>query len=162
MKKIIILFAAVACLVSCGQKKQSGPDFTQFEGKYEIDFKTMVDESMGDSKGEKAAKAAANFMLKRLHVSLAFDGENVTVDASSLAKKFVNKISEEDKMPFVVAYEIRNDSVLWTFNKDENAFKRAGVLRHEPCNFQRIDLIDDEDTDDDDDMLDNVILKKVG
>ena len=160
MKKIILLLAAVACLISCGQKKKSGPDFTQFEGKYEIDFKTMVDESMGDSKAEKAAKAAAHFMLKRLHVSMAFDGENVTIDASSLAKKFVNKFSEEDKMPFVIAYEIRNDSVLWTFNKDENKLKRAGVLRHEPGNFQRIDLID-EDDDEDEDGFGNVILKKV-
>lgn len=159
MKKILILMAAVVCLIGCGKKTKVEVDSTRFEGKYEIDFNTMIDESMGDSKGEQAAKKAAKFMVKRLHVILAFDGQNLTVDANDLAKKFVNKLAEGDAMPIITAYEIRKDSVLWTFDKDDNRFEKAGILRHAPGDFQRIDLIDDDD--DDDDEFDNLILKKI-
>jgi hypothetical protein len=161
MKKIIILFVAALGMIGCGKKQSAEVDTSRFEGKYEIDFQTMVDEAFGDSKGEKAAKAVANFMVKRLHVSMEFDGENLTIDASDLAKKFVNKIADGETMPIVTRYEIRNDSVLWTFDKDDNKFERAGILRHEKGNFQRIDI--NEETDDpDDDEFDKIILKKIG
>ena len=129
-------------------EKQSACGDQSLQGKYEIDFSSILSEINGDSEEEMFAKSLASMILSKIHMTMEFDGDQLLMDASGPVKNLVNAFGDA-KMPYKVDYRIQNDSVLFIREHDEEEFKEFGVLRQpeEPAGEMHIVLHDNHDKD---------------
>lgn len=129
MKKLFLFFCVGLMMMSCAKSAKQSADAAQgLQGKYEIDFSPLLSEIESDSEGEQLAVAFASMLLTRMHMTMEFDGDKLNIDTSGPVRELVNMFGDA-KMPYTVDYQLRDDSVLFIREHDEEEFKEMGVLR---------------------------------
>ena len=127
MKRLICLLAAVTMMTACAKKndtKSESANPSELQGKYELDLTSLINDEMSDDNG--MAKAVANFLLSKMHLTMEFNGDKITLDASGNLKKLLSFADEEDLSD--TEYKLVDDSLLYTRNQ-EDEWREAGVLR---------------------------------
>lgn len=145
MKKIIAILCAGLMLMACTTNKQTFST-QNLQGKYEIDFSSLLSELNTDNEEDAMAAALAAMLLAQMEMTMQFDGDQLIIDASPAVRNLVSVFGNKDaQMPFTVAYEIREDSVLYTKTEGEE-FSNSGVLRKTGDTFDTLQwVLEDED-----------------
>lgn len=144
MKKFLSILCAGLMLIACTSNKQSFSS-KDLQGKYEIDFSSLLSELNTDKEEDAMAVALAAMLLSQMEMTMQFDGDKLIVDGSSAVRNLVNVFGDKEaQMPFVIEYEIRNDSVLYTKSEGED-FTRFGVLRKMGESHDYLQLVTEED-----------------
>lgn len=151
MKKLLSVLCIGLLMMGCtkANKQSAGAAGSgDLQGKYEIDFSSMLSDLTGDSEEEQFAIAFASSLLSYMHMSMEFDGDKLLIDMSGPVRGLVNMFGDA-KMPYAVNYKIENDSVLFIQEKDETEFKKLGVLRKPGASSNELHLVVDDDDDKD-------------
>ena len=124
-----------ACLimVACTNKKEINSK--NLQGKYEIDFSSVLD-SMEDE--DDLTKAFAALILSSLKMSMEFDNDELILDGSTEALNILGSDSD-DELPLKVNYEIREDSVIYIL--DEEEAELLGTIRKYGDTFDSLMLV---------------------
>lgn len=144
MKKIIAILCAGMMLMACTTNQQTFST-QNLQGKYEIDFSSLLSELNTDNEEDAMAAAIAAMFLAQMEMTMQFDGDKLIIDASPAVRNLVSVFGDKDaQMPFTVAYEIREDSVLYTKAEGEE-FTKTGVLRKMDDSFDSLQwVVEDE------------------
>ncbi|MBS7377028.1 MAG: hypothetical protein KIG42_03415 [Paludibacteraceae bacterium] len=131
-------------LIACTSKKQSFSE-NDIQGKYDIDFSTYLSELNMESEEDSLGIAFAAILLSQMEMTMQFDGDKLIIDGAPIMKNLVNVFGDTDvQMPMSVAYEIRNDSVLY-IKYEENDFEKYGILRKIDDSYDNLQLVVEED-----------------
>lgn len=131
-------------MIACTSKKQSFSE-NDIQGKYDIDFSTYLSELNMESEEDSLGIAFAAILLSQMEMTMQFDGDKLIIDGASIVKNLVNVFGDTDvQMPMSVAYEIRNDSVLY-IKYEENDFEKYGILRKIDDSYDNLQLVVEED-----------------
>ena len=146
MKKILSLLCVGLLLMGCAKSaKQSAAEGAGgLQGKYEIDFSPLMSEITGDSEEDQMAVAIASMILAQMHMTMEFEGNQLSIDASGAVRNLVNAFGDA-KMPYTVSYEVRNDSVLFIKEEKDEDFKLFGVLRYPSDSSDELYIVTKED-----------------
>ena len=143
MKKILTILFAGLILTACTGNKQS-INTKELQGTYEIDFNKMLSDFSDDDDDELATELAA-MLLSQMKMTMQFDGDKLTIDASETARKLLDTFGDDDdKMPYVVEYTIKNDSVLYIKENGED-FKEEGIIRKVGDSYDNLQFVSIED-----------------
>ena len=129
MKKLLSVFV-VCCLLamSCNNNKQT-INSKDLQGRYEIDFSEALAQ-FTDDEDNGFAVAFAAMLLSQMELTMQFDGDKLIIDGSDAVSSLINAFADEDeRMPYVIDYNIVNDSVLCTRENANAEFQEIGVLR---------------------------------
>ena len=142
MKKILVLVCAAAMMVACTTSKQS-INSKDLEGKYEIDFSSVLKENTQDE--EALAAALTLIMLSQMQMTMQFDGGKLIIDATGAARNLINAFGGDDThMPVIMDYQIKQDSVLYT-RSGSDEFQPVAVLRKVGDSYDYLQLVKDGD-----------------
>ena len=131
-------------LIACTSKIQSFSE-NDIQGKYDIDFSTYLSELNMESEEDSLGIAFAAILLSQMEMTMQFDGDKLIIDGTPIVKNLVNVFGDTDvQMPMSVAYEIRNDSVLY-IKYEENDFEKYGILRKIDDSYDNLQLVVEED-----------------
>lgn len=130
MKKVLSLLCVALLLLGCTKsaKQTAAAGAGELQGKYEIDFSSLMSEITGDNPEDQMAIAFASMLLSQMHMTMEFEGDQLLIDVSGPVRSLVDLFGDA-KMPYAVPYEIRNDSVLFIKEENDEDFKQFGVLR---------------------------------
>jgi hypothetical protein len=143
MKKIFTLFALAAMIIlaACGGG-QNAVSKDGLQGRYEIDLSGMTDEFEALLQGENNMSGTLlKMMLSQLDLTVQFDSDKATFDASAAASALVNTLSKGDlTLPASVDYKIERDSVIY-FKREGKEFEEAGVLKKMGDSYDNLKFI---------------------
>ena len=98
-----------------------------------------------ESEEDSLGIAFAAILLSQMEMTMQFDGDKLIIDGTPIVKNLVNVFGDTDvQMPISVAYEIRNDSVLY-IKYEENDFEKYGILRKIDDSYDNLQLVVEED-----------------
>lgn len=141
MKKLLSVFV-VCCLLamSCNNNKQT-INSKDLQGRYEIDFSEALAQFTDDEDNEFAVAFAA-ILLSQMELTMQFDGDKLIIDGSDAVSSLINAFADEDeRMPYVIDYNIVNDSVLCTRENANAEFQEIGVLRKVSESFDYLQFV---------------------
>ena len=147
MKKLLSIFV-ICCLfaMSCTNNKQTISS-DNLQGRYEIDFSSVLSELNIDEQND-VAKAFAAMLLARLELTMQFDGNKLIIDGSDAISGLINVFAEEGEgMPYALDYKIVNDSVLCTRENENAQFQEIGVLRKMGESFDYLQFVTTSEED---------------
>lgn len=141
MKKLLSVFV-VCCLLamSCNNNKQT-INSKDLQGRYEIDFSEALAQ-FTDDEDNGFAVAFAAILLSQMELTMQFDGDKLIIDGSDAVSSLINAFADEDeRMPYVIDYNIVNDSVLCTRENANAEFQEIGVLRKVSESFDYLQFV---------------------
>ena len=146
MKKLFIFLCVGLMMTACiGKKNQSheAGEGNQLQGLYEVDLSSLLEDE--DEEMDGFSKAIASALLAQVKLSFEFKDNQLTINASGLARGLLDFIEESDKMPVTVDYRLEQDSILFT-RQDDGEWREAGVIRALPDSKEDLLwVIDEED-----------------
>lgn len=145
MKKLLSVFV-VCCLLamSCNNNKQT-INSKDLQGRYEIDFSEALAQ-FTDDEDNGFAVAFAAILLSQMELTMQFDGDKLIIDGSDAVSSLINAFADEDeRMPYVIDYNIVNDSVLCTRENANAEFQEIGVLRKMSESFDYLQFVTSND-----------------
>ena len=144
MKKFftIMTLAALAVLSACSGGGKDAVSKDGLQGRYEIDLSGMTDEFEALLQGENNMSGTLlKMMLSQLDLTVQFDSDKATFDASAAASTLVNTLSKGDlTLPTSVDYKIERDSVIY-FKREGKEFEEAGVLKKMGDSYDNLKFI---------------------
>lgn len=145
MKKILTILCAGLLMISCTTSSKHAINSKDLQGKYEIDFSSLLSDLNEGENDNPFATAFASMLLSSMEMTMQFDGDKLIIDASGAARNFINAFGGNDaKMPFFVDYKIKNDSVLYT-GESNSELKEVGVLRKIGSSYDYLQLVCSDD-----------------
>ncbi len=141
MKKLLSVFV-VCCLLamSCNNNKQT-INSKDLQGRYEIDFSEALAQ-FTDDEDNGFAVAFAAILLSQMELTMQFDDDKLIIDGSDAVSSLINAFADEDeRMPYVIDYNIVNDSVLCTRENANAEFQEIGVLRKVSESFDYLQFV---------------------
>lgn len=145
MKKLLSVFV-VCCLLamSCNNNKQT-INSKDLQGRYEIDFSEALAQ-FTDDEDNGFAVAFAAILLSQMELTMQFDDDKLIIDGSDAVSSLINAFADEDeRMPYVIDYNIVNDSVLCTRENANAEFQEIGVLRKVSESFDYLQFVSRND-----------------
>lgn len=141
MKKLLSVFVVCCLLVmSCNNNKQT-INSKDLQGRYEIDFSEALAQ-FTDDEDNGFAVAFAAILLSQMELTMQFDGDKLIIDGSDAVSSLINAFADEDeRMPYVIDYNIVNDSVLCTRENANAEFQEIGVLRKVSESFDYLQFV---------------------
>lgn len=145
MKKVLTILCAGLILLSCANYGKHAINSKELQGKYEIDFSSLLS-NMNDGPDENSlASALASMIFSSMEMTVQFDGDKLIIDASGFTRNFINIFGGDNvNMPLFVDYKIKNDSVLYA-GESADALKEIGVLRKIGTSYDYLQLVCSDD-----------------
>lgn len=143
MKKLHLILLAGILMISCNSNQS---DITKegLQGTYDADVSLWLKQMLADDeemKDNPLALAFAEILISDMKMTLTFENDSLFTEAKGgiidFAKAFSNE-DEEVKKAYV--FEIRNDSVLYTKEKDKD-FEEYGIIRKTNDKYDSLILI---------------------
>lgn len=149
MKKLFLIFMAVAVMVSCTQN-QSGITNEDLQGTYDADCSSLLKQLLNedeDMKNDPFALAFAEILVSDMEMTLTFDNDSLVTETKGGIVDFAQSFTDKkDDIRKAYQYEIRNDSLLYTKEEGKD-FEEYGILRKTGNNCDSLMLIMKEEND---------------
>ena len=132
MKKFFLFVLAGMMMISC-QKKQNEVSSCDLQGTYDADFASYISELSKNEDGEDdpLGLLMAQALFSDTKMTLTFSGDSLFTETSGNAIDLMNAFSPEESVDVLkkeYKFEIRNDSVLFTKEKDSE-FEEFGIIQ---------------------------------
>lgn len=143
MKKLLFIFCLGTIILSSCSNNPQAIDSENLIGRYDVDFSPMLSNiSEEDSEIDEIESLFSSLFLSQMKMTMQFDEENLIIDATGATMQLFYAFDEEKDPIFPISqkYEIRDDSVLWVQQKNQE-FKALGVLRKLGKNYDVLNLV---------------------
>ena len=144
MKKLF-LFVIAAAMIACTTNKKA-INSKELQGKYEVDISAFFQD---DDDEDDLTSAFVALLLSEMKMTMQVESEKLIIDASGAAVGLINAFAEGDdlKMPLVMEYKIKDDSILYVKGPDDKDFYSMGVIRKLADSYDYLQIVSTDDED---------------
>lgn len=144
MKHFLLSLLVGLLMQACTFGNKQAVKSKDLAGKYDIDFSLVLAslEESATSEEERVALALTSLFLEDTKLTVQFEETKMVLDGDGSMFKFLwNVVEKTDKMPIVMDYQIRQDSVLYTRESSDSTFEQVAILRKLTDSYDYLKMI---------------------